>query len=42
MMQSEKFQCLECDYHATCTRNLAEYQNSEHKEDKFPCTKCDY
>ena len=42
MMQSEKFQCLECDYHATCTRNLAEYQNSEHKEDKFQCTECDY
>ena len=37
MMQSEKFQCLECDYQATWTRNLAEHQNSEHKEEKFQC-----
>ena len=42
MMQSEKFQCLECDYQATWTRNLAEHQNSEHKEEKIQCTECDY
>ena len=35
MMQSEKFQCLECDYQATWTRNLDEHQNSEQKEEKF-------
>ena len=42
MMQSEKFQCLECDYQTTWTRNLAEHQNSEHKKEKFQCTECDY